>query len=187
MAKALLVYADGSEDLEITAPCDVLKRGGVEVTKAAISAGGGRTVTLAHGTCVQCDCNLEEISDSYDVIVVPGGLPGANHCHDSVKLTALLREQKRQGRYIAAICAAPGFVLAAHGLIGEAKATGYPGCERGIVNYTGSGVEVVPEAHLITGKGPGFALDFALAILQALTDQKTADQVAAGMLYERRV
>ncbi|MCR5536854.1 MAG: DJ-1/PfpI family protein [Succinivibrio sp.] len=187
MAKALLIYANGSEDLEITAPCDVLKRGGVQVTKAAICENHGKEVTLAHGTHVVCDCNIEDVTGAYDVIVVPGGLPGANYCHDSAKLTALLKEQKAQGRYLAAICAAPGFVLAAHGLIGDEKATGYPGCESGIANYTGAGVEVVADAHLITGKGPGYALDFALAILEVLTSRQTADQVAAGMLYERRV
>ena len=187
MANALLVYANGSEDLEITAPCDVLKRGGIQVTRAAICAGHGKAVTLSHGTQVVCDCNLEDVDEIYDVIVIPGGLPGATYCHDSAKLADLLSAQKKANRYIAAICAAPGFVLAAHGLIGQAKATGYPGCEQGIANYTGNGVEVVPEAHLITGKGPGYALDFALAILEALTDRRTADSVAAGMLYERRV
>lgn len=187
MATALLIYANGSEDLEITAPCDILSRGGVKVTKAALNTTQDKMVTLSHGTQVICDCNLEEISQAYDVIVIPGGLPGANHCHDSAKLLSLLKEQKTQGRYIAAICAAPSFVLAAHGLIGQEKVTGYPGCEKGIANYTGTGVEVVPEAHLITGKGPGYAYDFALAILEALTDRRTADQVADGLLYERRV
>ncbi len=181
MSTALLVYANGSEDLEITAPADILTRGGVKVIRAALTDSGTQ-VKLAHGTCVVCDINLNDVKGPFDAIVIPGGLPGSNHCRDSAKLTVLLKEQQAQDKIIAAICAAPGFVLQTHGLIGEKKATGYPGCENGIKNYTGNGVEV--DDKLITGKGPGFAVQFGLTILEALEGKAAAEKVAAGMLID---
>ena len=182
MPTALLIYANGSEDLEITAPADVLSRGGVRVIKCALTQDGSRQVTLAHGTTVCCDLCKGE----FDVVVVPGGMPGTVHCRDNEKLVSLLKTQQKAGKYIAAICAAPGFVLAHHGILTTEKATGYPGCEMEIRNYTGNGVEHDSQSRIITAKGPGFAIDFALEILEALTSKENADNVAQGLLYSRR-
>ena len=134
MTCALIVYANGSEDMEVTAITDILNRGVVKVTKAALNDDGGLKVTLAHGTMVVCDKNLNDCSDDYAVIAIPGGLVGAENCRDSKVLIKKLQEQKAKGGYIAAICAAPGFVLGTHGLVGAAKATGYPGCADNIEN-----------------------------------------------------
>lgn len=184
MSKALLVYADGSEDLEITAPADILTRSGVEVVRAAICPSGTK-VTLAHGTTVECDVNIADAKGPFDAIVIPGGLPGAYNCRDSAKLLELLKEQKAAGRYICAICASPGFVLAHHGFITDNdKATGYPGCTDNIKNCTGEGVVIDEQAKLVTGKGPAFACDFGFAIAQVLTDDKTVAGVKKGMLFE---
>ncbi|MBQ9275174.1 MAG: DJ-1/PfpI family protein [Succinivibrio sp.] len=181
MKTALLVYANGTEDIEITAPADVLSRGGVKVTRAAVTASGNE-VTLAHGTVVKCDKNLNDCTGPYDLIVVPGGLPGAEYCRDSPKLIALLKEQQQQGRLIGSICASPGFVLATHGIITTQSATGYPGCCDNIQNYTGAGVQLSEDGKIITGKGPGFALQFALTLLKSLCGKEVAQKVAAGML-----
>lgn len=185
MPTALLIYANGSEDLEITAPADILNRGGVKVTKCALTDDGSAKVTLAHGTTVCCDVSIGSCEGDFDIIVVPGGMPGTAHCRDNEKLVALLKAQQAAGRYIAAICAAPGFVLAHHGILTEEKATGYPGCEQEIRNYTGAGVEHARQSRIITAKGPGYAIDFALEILEALTNRENADRVADGLLYSR--
>jgi DJ-1 family protein len=183
MKKALVIYANGSEDLEVTAIADVLARGQVEVTKAALTASGVE-VKLSHGTTVLCDKNLHDCKDCYDVIAIPGGLPGATNCRDSEKLIAMLTEQKAHKRLIAAICAAPGFVLAHHGLISTERATGYPGCDSAIKNCTHKGVEVSEDGLIITGKGPAYAVSFALEILKALQGEECMRQVASGMLVE---
>lgn len=182
MKQALLVYANGSEDIEITAVADVLSRGGLNITKAAVAPNGATEVKLAHGTRVLCDRNLEQCSERYDVIVIPGGLKGAQTCQQSEKLRQMLKDQQDHSRLIAAICAAPGFVLAHDGIITTQRATGYPGCTDGIGNCTGRGVEISEDGLIITGKGPAFSLQFAIAILKALEGPVIAQKVAAGML-----
>ena len=186
MKKALLIYAHGSEDLEITATADVLNRGGVAVTRAALNDELSKQVTLAQGTVVVCDCNLNEVKDDFDIIVIPGGLAGSEHCRDSHLLIEKLKNQKAAGRLIAAICAAPGFVLQTHGLLqGGVKATCYPGCnDAGIEGLCADGVVYDEKAKIITGKGPGFAVAFALKILEVLAGKATRDQVAKGMLLD---
>ncbi len=184
MATCLVIYANGSEDIEVTTQTDILTRGGVKVTKAAL-CDEGTTVTLAHGTKVICDANLEDCKDSlYDLIVIPGGLDGSIACRDSATLIKMLKAQKARGAYIGAICAAPGFVLGTHGIIGENDlATGYPGCTDTIKNLSTVGVVVNKEAKIITGKGPAFSFAFGYAMLEALMGKEVCDKVKDGMLY----
>ncbi|MBQ7606462.1 MAG: DJ-1/PfpI family protein [Desulfovibrionaceae bacterium] len=186
MKTALVIYAHGSEDIEVTASADILNRGGVKVTRAAVNDDGTKNVILAHGTVVVCDANIHDITDTYDVIVIPGGLAGSEHCRDSHILIEKLKQQKAEGRLIAAICAAPGFVLQTHGLLANGvMATCYPGCnDQGIENLSADGVVHDTNAHIITGKGPGFALDFGLTILEALAGKDVRDSVARGMLLK---
>ncbi|MBQ7457130.1 MAG: DJ-1/PfpI family protein [Desulfovibrio sp.] len=186
MKKALLIYANGSEDLEITATADILNRGGIQVTRAAVNEEGTKNVLLAHGTAVVCDANLNDIDDTFDIIVIPGGLAGSEHCRDSHILIEKLKQQKAEGRWIAAICAAPGFVLQTHGLLaGGVMATCYPGCnDSAIEGLKSDGVVLDQNAKIITGKGPGFAIAFALCILETLMGKDVRSKVAKGMLLE---
>lgn len=181
MSKALLIYADGSEDIEITASADVLARGGVKVTKCAL--GDQKEVTLAHGTRVICDAVLAEIDGDYDVILIPGGLNGSLACQRNERLIAKLQEQKKAQRIIAAICAAPGFVLAHNGILENEQATGYPGCDEEIKNCTHAGVQRSEDGRFITAKGPAFSMQFALAVLRELEGNEVAKSVATGMLF----
>ena len=184
MKTALVVYANGSEDLEVTASADVLTRGGVKVTRCAVTSDKGVEVTLAHGTKVVCDKNLLDCNDEYDVIIIPGGLAGSENCRDSKELIAKLKQQQASGKTIAAICAAPGFVLNTHGFLqGGVKATCYPGCnDSTIEGLQSDGVVFDQKANIVTGKGPGFAVEFALKILEVLQGKSVRDKVAAGML-----
>ena len=186
MKKALLIYAHGSEDLEITAAADILNRGGVQMTRAALNDELSKEVTLAHGTVVVCDLNLNDVQGDFDVIVIPGGLAGSEHCRDSHLLVELIKKQRAEGRLLAAICAAPGFVLQTHGLLaGKVRATCYPGCnDAAIEGLSKEGVVFDEKAQIITGKGPGFALTFALKILEVLEGKEVRDKVARGMLLE---
>ncbi|MBO4335388.1 MAG: DJ-1/PfpI family protein [Desulfovibrio sp.] len=184
MKTALLIYANGSEDLEITAVADILNRGGVAVTRAALNSDGSKTVTLAQGTVVVCDGTLADCDKDYDAIVIPGGLKGSENCRDSALLVQKLKDQKAAGRLIAAICAAPGFVLQTHGLLdGGVKATCYPGCnDKAIEGLCSDGVVFDAAANIVTGKGPGFAVLFGLKILEVLAGSQVRASVAKGML-----
>ncbi len=183
MATALVAFANGSEDMEATAVASILARGGVEVTRAAVTPDGSKEVVLSHGMHVTCEKHIKDCTGPYDMIVVPGGLEGSKTCGACPALEKLLKEQKAAGRYIAAICAAPGFVLEKHGLIGDAPATGYPGCSDNIKNYTGDRTTTDKDAKIVTGKGPALAIDFGLACLEVLVPAETFAQVKAGMLY----
>lgn len=182
--KALICYANGSEDMEVTAISDVLNRGGIQVIRCAITEDKEKTVKLAHGSIITCDININDIKDEdiFDLIAIPGGLKGSENCRDNKTLIKLLKKQQHENRLLGAICAAPGYVLDTHGLIKNAKATGYPGCTNNIKNLSKDGVVFDKEHKLITGKGPAFCIQFSLELLRALTDNETADKVAKGML-----
>lgn len=184
MKKALVVYTAGTEDIEVTTAVDVLHRGGVQIVKATVTGDNSRTVVLAHGTCVNCDLSIDEVTDTFDIIVLPGG-PGTANLNKSTKLFELLLAQKVSKRYIGAICAAPGIVLYPYGIIDDhTKATVYPGCENGKTNFTKNGVEISEDGLVITGKAPGYATHFALAMLKALEGPEKAQKIAADMFFE---
>ena len=118
MKTALILYTDGTGDIEVTAALDVLHRGGVKITTAAVTDESSRMVPLAHGTVVVCDTNIDELEGEYDLIVIPGG-PGTRNMAQNGKVIDLLKDQKAKGKLIGAICAAPGVVLYSHGLIDD--------------------------------------------------------------------
>lgn len=187
MPVALVAYANGSEDMEVTSVASILDRGGVKVIRAAVTADGSKEVSLSHGMKVVCDQHISECVGPYDMIVIPGGLDGSNNCAANEHLVALLKANKAQGKYLGAICAAPGLVLGAHDLVGEAKATGYPGCHASIKNYTAEGVTIDEQHLLVTGKGPAYSIDFGLACLKVLIGAEQFDKVKQGMLYEQQL
>lgn len=184
MIRALVAYANGSEDMEVTSVASILDRGGVKCVRAAITSDGSTMVTLAHGTKVECDANIASLAnEKFDMIVMPGGLEGSTNCSNNEVLISMIKQQQSEGRFVAAICAAPGFVLAKHGLI-HGPATGYPGCSDNIQQYTGAGTTIDQQNKLVTGKGPAFSIDFGLACLSVLVDADTLAKVKSGMLYE---
>lgn len=183
MPTALVAYANGSEDMEVNSVASILDRGGITVIRAAISNDGAKMVTLSHGAHVTCDKSILECTSSYDMIVVPGGLEGSKNCSNCKPLIEKIQSNRANGRWVAAICAAPGMVLEAHGVIGDAKATGYPGCSDNIKNYVDAPTCIDEEHKIVTGKGPAFSIDFGLACLSVLVDKETLDKVKSGMLY----
>lgn len=175
--KVLLAIANGSEEMEAIIPIDVLRRAGAEVTIAATAL----QITAAHGTRIVADTTLEKcIDNTYDLIIIPGGMPGAEHLRDNASLTKMLKTQNENKRLIAAICAAPVVVLQHHGLLEGKRATCHPSMFSELKNLSQD--PVVIDSNVITSQGPGTATAFALRLTELLFDQETRDKVAKSMV-----
>ena len=179
MCKALVVLADGFEDVEAVAAIDVLRRGGAHVDVA--SCGGGRVAVSAHGLRVEADGALADFAyGAYGAIILPGGGKGTENLMASGLVTDLLRRQRAAGRLVCAICAAPA-ALAAAGVLDGAEFTCYPGVEERIGREP-EAADVVADGATVTGRGPAAAVKFALAVLARLVSPEAARAVADGML-----
>ena len=180
MKKAIVFLADGFEEMEALGTVDILRRGGIEVTTVSIT--NIQTVTGAHNVPIIADTTLEKaVLVGADAIILPGGMPGASNLNKSESVKESLLQQQREGKIIAAICAAP-MVLGGLGLLKGRKATCYPGFEEQLIgaNVTGEAVEI--SENIITGKGPGLVINFALALVAAIKNEAVAEEVAAGLL-----
>lgn len=182
MKKVLVVLAEGFEEIEAVTPIDVLRRAGFEVTIAAV--GSSKSVKGSHGIRLEADLLLKDIKETPDAVVMHGGIPGAENLAKSKEFTELLSKMKKEGRLIAAICAAPALVLAPAGILEGKKATCYPGYEKELIAGKAifSPERVVVDGHVITSRGPGSALEFSLEIVRSLADDKTADKLAKALL-----
>lgn len=183
MGTVYVFLADGFEEVEALTPVDVLRRAGINVTLVSVTP--DEIVSGAHGVHVLCDKNIVNC-DFYDaaMLVLPGGLPGAENLGRSEELRKLLLEFASQKKPIAAICAAP-MVLGQLGLLKGLKATCYPGFETCLegARYTAAVVE--QDANFITGRGPGAAMSLAFALLEKLVGSEKATELKKGMLVEQ--
>jgi 4-methyl-5(b-hydroxyethyl)-thiazole monophosphate biosynthesis len=167
MSKVLMPLAEGFEEIEAVTVVDLLRRAGVEVHTAALAR---RDVTGSHGITMLADIGLDEADAAdYDMIVLPGGMPGADHLKKDARVIALLQRFAAAGRYTAAICAAPG-VLAHAGLLEGRAATSYPGF---LTRESAAGIRlseepVVVDGTVVTSRGPGTAVPFALSLIELL-------------------
>lgn len=184
MAKSAVVFlANGCEPLEVVAPVDVLRRGGVEVVLAAVS--DDLAVRAAHGVKLEADAPLSALDlAQFDIAIVPGGSVGVDNLGKSQRVVAELTRRMEADKFVAAICAGP-MVLANAGLLADRKAVCYPGCEEGWPEGVyQAGKDVFVDENLITATGPGAALPFGLQILRSLAGDEVAGDVAAGMLVK---
>jgi protein deglycase len=178
--RVLVPLAQGFEEIEAVTIIDLLRRAGIEVVTAGLAPG---MVTGSHGITLQPDADLEDALDRpYDMIALPGGMPGAAHLADDPRLLALLRRLADSDRYTAAICAAPG-VLAKAGLLVGKRATSFPGF---LTPENAPDTEiledvVVEDGKLITSRGPGTAMDFALALIERLQGAAVRQAVEARL------
>ncbi|EKX72213.1 4-methyl-5b-hydroxyethyl-thiazole monophosphate biosynthesis protein, putative [Theileria equi strain WA] len=177
---ALVAVAHGSEDIEFVTLVDVLRRAGVSVTVG--SAGDSLETVLAHGTKVTADDLISNVKGkTFDLIAVPGGLPGSTNCAANSHLIEMLKRQKEERRLYAAICAAPSVVLADHGLLHpDVSAVGYPGFDSNFPKKANERVHV--SGHCVTSQGPGTALEFALKLVELLCGSDIKDKLSNGML-----
>jgi len=180
-AKALILLAPGFEDLEAIATVDILRRAEVDLTVASLHED---SATGSRGTTVVTDTNLTLLGDEarFDAVILPGGQPGTNNLAADRRVIERVQAQSRQGGLLAAICAAPK-VLAVAGLLEGRRFTHYPGA---LTEQEAAGSEpvndaVVVDGNIVTGRGPGVAIDFALAVVEQLVDRETRDRVESAL------
>ncbi len=181
-AKVLVPIADGIEEIEAVTIIDVMRRAGADVTVASV---GDLQVTASRGVKLTGDCLISDCSDSvYDLIALPGGMPGAEHLRDSNDLATILDRQRRAGRLYAAICASPAVVLQHHGLLADRKATTHPSFVDRLDNTEQVESRVVVDGNCVTSRGPGTALEFALVLVELLFGEERATEIAGPMLVD---
>ena len=180
--KILILLADGFEEIEAVTTIDILRRANLDVTIAGV---GKSVVKGAHDISVKADTEISAYKGLPDAIVVPGGMPGVENLSASKQVNDLIKKCHEEGKIIAAICAAPSHVLAPMGIIQGKKVTCYPGCEdllKGKAVFVDE--KVVVEDNIITSKGPGTALDFALKVVEKLAGESTKEEVRKKTLHE---
>lgn len=184
-ASALICLAPGSEEMEAVTTIDLLVRGGIAVTTASVASVGERVITCSRGVKLLADAPLVEVADGdYDVIVLPGGLKGAECMRDNPLLVETVRQFHLSGRIVAAICAAAGTVLVPHEIFPIGNMTGFPGLKETIPEEQWQDKRVVwdPRVNLLTSQGPGTAIDFGLKIIDLLVGREKAHDVASQLV-----
>ena len=180
MKKVALFLANGFEEIEALGTLDILRRAQIPVE--TVSIGDDKTVTGAHNIPVVADTTFDEADFSaVEVLVLPGGMPGAKHLNEHEGVKNLLLDFNGQGKLIAAICAAP-MVLGGLRLLEGKRVTCYPGFEPELIGATVTGENVVVDGNLITGKGPGLVFDFALRLVELIAGMSTRREVQQGLL-----
>lgn len=174
-------FADGFEEIEGLTVVDVLRRADIRTHMIGIN---GKTVTGGHGITVMMDQIINEITSLSDalMLVLPGGMPGTKHLMESDSLKNLLVAARDLDIYIAAICAAPT-VLSHHGLIKGRKVTCYPGFEKDMTDFVHLDEDVVQDGTLITGKGAGVAMDFALKCVEVIKGHKVSETLGRTLIH----
>eukprot|EP00894_Picocystis_sp_ML_P002805 jgi/Pico_ML_1/53322/g3891.t1 len=190
---ALLPVAHGTEEMETAVMADVLRRAGARVTVASVEEGPSRVVKASRGLRIRADVSLSatELEKEYDLMALPGGMPGAARLRDCQPLTEALKKQANSGKLTAAICAAPAVVLRSHGMLNGRKATAHPGFlhelqeDSTVGAATENRVEV--DGNLITSRGPGTAYEFALAMTEAVMGKEARDKTAMPLLLATEI
>ena len=171
--------ADGFEEIEALAPIDILRRASKPVTVVGVT---GKTVTGAHGIKIVADVTIDEASrEDIDMIVLPGGLPGADNLQNSPEVCEYIALANDKDAYIAAICAAPK-ILGALGLLKGKEAICYPGFENELKGAVISDKKVVCDGNIITAAGMGEAVDFALKLVELLASSEASEKIRKGII-----
>jgi 4-methyl-5(b-hydroxyethyl)-thiazole monophosphate biosynthesis len=179
MKTALVLFATGSEELEAVTVVNILRRGGVAVSLAGLTEGvlrGSRGILLQPDTTLQASLDKD-----FDMIVLPGGQPGTNHLKADARVLQLIQKMSALDKYVTAICAAPS-VLAEAGLLDGKRATSFPTCLDDYPKVAKQMNAVVEDGKLITSRGPGTAMDFALVLLERLMGAAKSQEVEAGLV-----
>ncbi|MFA3759946.1 protein deglycase YajL [Yersinia sp. 2466 StPb PI] len=178
---ALVCLAPGSEETEAVTTIDVLVRAGIEVTTASVASDGALEIVCSRGVRLLADTRLVDVADQkFDVVVLPGGIKGAECFRDSPLLVATVRQTHNEGRLVAAICAAPALVLEHHNLFPVGNMTGFPALKDKIdaTKWMDQRVVYDRRVNLVTSQGPGTSLDFALKIVFLLLGREKAEEIA---------
>lgn len=178
--KVLVPIADGTEEIEAVCIIDVLRRAGAEVTVASV---GSLQITASRGVKIVADTLISAcVRKEWDLVVLPGGIPGAENLRDCEDLERILKHQAGQGKLFGAICAAPAVVLEHHGLLEGRRATSHPAFVDHLKNAESAPQRVVVDGGCATSRGPGTAIEFALELVSQLFGPEKAAEVAAPMV-----
>lgn len=181
MKKAYLFFATGFEEVEALTVVDILRRGGVDCKTVSIM--GDYDVVSSHAVTIRADLLFDEqdLNDA-DMLIMPGGIPGTPNLKAHAGLDKLIRQYQADGKYLAAVCAAPT-IYGEKGLLEGKNATCYPGMEDGLVGANAKTDKVVCDGQFITSRGMGTCIDFGLTLLAKLTDEETAKDVGNKIVY----
>lgn len=183
MSKVLVPLAQGCEELEAVTVIDLLRRAGIDVVSAGLGA-PGEAVRASRGTVLLPDIALDEaLEQDYDMVILPGGQPGADNLDRDARIHKLLQKMAAHGKYTAAICAAPK-VLADAGLLKNRRATSFPGSlnTAQLIGVDYQEAAVVRDGPVITSRGPGTAMDFALTLIEILAGKAKRDEVERSLV-----
>lgn len=183
MARVLMPIAEGFEELEAVSVIDVLRRGGIEVVVATTGKG---PVTGSRQTTILPDAQLDDVmEDDFDMVVLPGGMPGVKHLKEDPRVRRIVERINGEGKYTAAICAAPS-ILAEYGMLEGRRATSNPKHREEValdgIDY--SEEPVVRDERIVTSRGPGTAIDFGLSLIETLEGAEQRDKVAGGLVLQ---
>ena len=182
MKQVCVLLADGFEEVEALTAVDLLRRARVYVDTVSIT--DDYKVHGAHGINVQTEDLFDQVNfDEFDMIVLPGGMPGTLNLKNHEGVRQIVTEFAQAGKLVGAICAAPT-VLADLGLLEGKKATCYPACEPDMADAVLTGAPVTVDGNLITSRGVGTAIDFALELISVLVGQEMAKKIASDIVYE---
>lgn len=181
MPSVLLPLAEGFEELEAVTIIDVLRRAGIKVVVAGLQEG---PVRGSRETTVVPDAALDAVMDQdFDMITLPGGMPGVKHLREDERIKTLLERFRGRGRYTTAICAAPS-ILAAYGYLQGKQATSNPKFKDQValdgIRYREDAV--VEDGQVVTSRGPGTSIPFALALVEKLAGPDKRREVEAGLV-----
>jgi 4-methyl-5(b-hydroxyethyl)-thiazole monophosphate biosynthesis len=184
MEKMVLVaVAEGSEELETICIVDVLRRAGANTILASV---GKLEVNGSKGVKLTADKLLTACAGgTYDLVALPGGMPGSEHLRDCAELIRALKRQRSEGRLYAAICAAPAVALYPHGLLEGRRATCHPNFAHLLSNVDLLDAPVVVDGNCVTSRGAGTAVEFSLTLVEQLYGKEKAREVAKGMVFTR--
>lgn len=179
--QALVFLSNGCEETEAVTTIDLLTRAGINVTSASIY--NRCEVKCSRGVTILTQSTLSEVQNKdFDVIVLPGGLKGAENFRDCTVLIDMLKQAHQKGRIVAAICASPAMVLQYHNLFPDARMTGYPETKDAFIHWQSERVYFDDKNKVITSQGPGTSIDFALKIIDVLLGRITAAKVAQQLI-----
>lgn len=182
MSKVLIFMAEGHEEIEALTVVDILRRADIDISMVSIT--GNKRVPGAHGIVTVCDKLIETVNfDSADMLVLPGGMPGTLNLELCEPLMDQVHGFNASKKGLAAICAAPT-VFGKAGLLKDKKATCYPGMEKDLLGANVSTDEVCHDGHIITSRGMGTAIPFALEIVKTFKGEAAAEQMAKNIVYK---
>lgn len=182
MTKIAILIAAGFEEIEAITPIDILRRAGIQVVTLGI---GCRKVIGSHNIVFECDHTIEDFQDQVDGVVIPGGMPGALNISESVKSMELINNLYLEDKLVAAICASPGVVLGKTKILNERDFTCYPSFESSVEKGVYTLENVVVSGNVITSRGPGTAMEFALKIVSYLLNEDKASIISKALLFPK--